>query len=126
MTWLALAVVLVVFGPPVLLALTIVVLLALGLWLPDRPRLVRTTFWCPYARRTVTVEFLVPAAAGHPSVVRTCTAFRDPRGVVCPQRCRGLAEVQWLPPAGVCARWAVGPGATPEELPRSVGSPVRA
>ncbi len=78
--------------------------------LPTAPRRVRETFHCPWTRRVVTADFLVPEGAEHPAEVASCTAFPDPGRVACKKACRELAEVRWGPSRGVFPRWALTAG----------------
>jgi hypothetical protein len=108
MTLLAAVVVLLVFGPLLVIVPGILILSAIGL-LSSRgaPRIVTKVFPCPFKRRRVRAEFLIAPGAAHPSSVTSCSAFRDPKNVTCAKRCLELADVRWTPPTGVFARWAL-------------------
>lgn len=109
MTALATAIVLLVFGPPLIIGLALLVLLGIGVF-SDGPQAVRKTFRCPLRARRVTAEFVVPVGAARPCSVVSCTAFKDPNRITCAKPCLGLAEVYWTPPRGVFARWALTSG----------------
>jgi hypothetical protein len=102
-------VVLLLLGPLVLMGLvaSLVVFAAL---LPNSGRRVRETFFCPWTRKVVTADFLVPESAAHPSEVASCTAFLDPERVACKKFCREAADVQWGLSRGVFPRWALTAG----------------
>jgi hypothetical protein len=106
-TLLAAGVVLVVFGPLLVIVPGVLILCAIGLLTGDAPRVVTKGFRCPLKQRTVRAEFLVRPGAAHPSRVASCSAFRDPKHVTCAQRCLELADVRWTPPMGAFARWAL-------------------
>lgn len=55
----------------------------------------RKTFRCPWTKRVVTADFVVPEGAAHPSKVVSCTAFPDPQKIACKKACRELVEVRW-------------------------------
>lgn len=108
MTVLATFVVLLVFGPALILASSFLLLSIVGLVAGDGPRIVRKGFRCPFRKQTVTADFLIPAAgAAEPSSVVACSAFGDPRRVLCAKRCLELTEARWTPPVGAFARWAL-------------------
>jgi hypothetical protein len=107
MTLLTASVVLVVFGPLLVIVPGVLILCAIGLFTGGPPRIVTKGFRCPFKRRDVRAEFLVRPGARHPSWVASCSAFRRPKHVTCAQRCRELADVRWTPPTGVFARWAL-------------------
>ncbi|MBI4611682.1 MAG: hypothetical protein HY726_22055 [Candidatus Rokubacteria bacterium] len=104
----ALAVLLLV-GPLLLIGLAGLVLLA-AVIVPTTPRRLKETFWCPWARRVVTVEFLVPQGAAHPAEVATCSAFPNSERITCKRLCRDAAEVRWGLSRGVFPRWALTAG----------------
>lgn len=79
---------------PILLFWAMGVLLFVASALPSSHRL-RETFRCPWTKRVVTADFLVPEGAAHPSEVVSCTAFRDPQKVTCRKPCREFADVRW-------------------------------
>lgn len=108
--YLATSVVLLVFGPPLIIAVTVVTLCAVGLFLADGPRRVWKTFRCPIKERKVRVEFAVPAGATRPSGVASCSAFPDPTRVPCAKGCLEMAEVHWTPPVSVLARSGLSAG----------------
>ena len=103
---LAWMVVLLLIGPPVLVLLGGLLMLAAGL-VPNTPRRLRETFWCPWARRVVTADFLVAEGAAHPAEVVACTAFRNPERVMCRQACCKIADVRWGLSRGAFPRWAL-------------------
>src|SRR5215470_15484265 len=113
MTLLAAAVVLVVFGPLLLIVPGVLVLSAIGLFTGGAPRLVTKEFRCPFKERHVRAAFLIGPGAAHPSRVAPCSAFRDPEHVTCAQRCLELADVRWTPPIGVFARALTSAGLAP-------------
>ena len=85
-------------------------------------RQVRQSFRCPWTRRVVTADFVVPEKAAHPSDVVSCTAFRNPEQVACKKGCRELADVRWGLSRAVFPRWALTADGTvtwrsPEERP---------
>lgn len=87
----ATAVVLLLFGPMVLLVLGVLAWTLVGLFLPASATLSRTSFTCPFSRRLVTAEFLTPPEQEQPSDVLSCTAFRDPRAIRCKKGCLAMA-----------------------------------
>lgn len=98
-------VVLLLVAPP-LVVVAGALLLAGAAMLPDTPRRLRESFWCPFKARAVTADFLVPARATHASHVVSCSAF--PGGHVrCQGACRELTEVQWGASRGLFPRWAL-------------------
>jgi hypothetical protein len=102
-----LLVVLVVFGPLLVIVPAVLILCAIGLFTGDGPRRARATFECPVRRSQVTVDFAVPVGAENPASVTACSAFQDPRRVTCAQRCLEMADVRWTPPLGIFGRWAL-------------------
>jgi hypothetical protein len=107
MTVVATLVMLVVFGPPLLIASGFLILCGIGLFCTDGPRRVRHTFECPVRHRAITADFAVPVGAAQPSSVVSCSAFADPARVTCAQPCLDAAVVQWTPPVGLFGRWAL-------------------
>lgn len=85
MTALATAIVLLVFGPPLIIGLVLLALLGIGVF-SDGPQAVKKTFRCPLRARRVTAEFVVPAGAARPCSVVSCTAFKDPKQSLAPNR----------------------------------------
>lgn len=75
--------------------------------IPDASRRVRETFLCPWSKRVVTVDFLLPVGATRPSEVTSCTAFKDPSRVTCPKDCRELVMASSGLSRGVFPRWAL-------------------
>ncbi len=68
-----------------------VALFAAARLLPGRLRAVSRTFWCPFRRVDVTVEFQEdPFGHGRYLDVQRCTAFR--RAIACGKLCRYLRE----------------------------------
>jgi hypothetical protein len=115
-------VVLVLLVGPLLVIGAVGVLLVAAALFPGGARQVRETFRCPWTRRVVTADFLVPDEAAHPSDVVSCTAFRNPEQVTCKKGCRELADVRWGPSRAVFPRWAMTANGTvtwrsPEERP---------
>lgn len=104
---LAVLVLVLVFGPPVVLVPALLMLCGVGLFVSERSRHGRSTFACPATGRTVTADFSVPAGAGRPNSVISCSAFRDPSHVTCAQHCLELAGVRWSPPVSLFGRWAL-------------------
>jgi hypothetical protein len=110
MTAVAIFVLLVVFGPPLVIVSGLLILCGIAAFSTDGPRRVRQTFQCPVSNRTVTADFAVPAGAAHPTSVVSCSAFSafgHPTRVTCAQRCLDAAEVHWTPPVGLFGRWAL-------------------
>lgn len=107
MTAVATFVMLVVFGPPLLIVAGFLILCGIGLFFSDGPRRVRQTFECPVRHRAVTADFAVPGGAAQPSSVVSCSAFGDPTRVTCAQPCLDAAVVHWTPPVGLFGRWAL-------------------
>ena len=107
MTAVATFVMLVVFGPPILIVSGLLILCGIGLFFSDGPRRVRQTFECPVRHCTVTADFAVPVGAAQPSSVVSCSAFADPTRVSCAQGCLDAAVVRWTPPVGLFGRWAL-------------------
>lgn len=102
-------VVVLLVGPLLLIGATALLLLAAAVF-PSTPRRVRETFQCPYTRRVVTADFVVPEGAAHPSEVTSCTAFPNPEQVTCKKPCREFAEVHWGLSRAVFPRWALTAG----------------
>jgi len=73
-----LVVVLVVFGPLLVIVPGVLILCAIGLFSGDGPRRARATFECPVRRSRVTADFAVPVGAAKPGSVTACSAFQDP------------------------------------------------
>jgi hypothetical protein len=107
MDFLAAVVVVLVFGPPLIIVPAILGLLAIGMFSHDGPRRVRKTLVCPVRGQRISADFLVPVGDDRPSSVLSCTAFINPARVTCAKACRDVAEVHWTPPVGVFARWAL-------------------
>jgi hypothetical protein len=120
MNVLAALVVVLVFGPPLIIVPAILGLLAVGMFFHDGPRRVRKTFVCPVRGQRVSADFLVPVGDDRPSSVLSCTAFINPARVTCAKACRDVAEVHWTPPVGVFARWALGPSVDEGPAPEPV------
>lgn len=99
-------IVLLLVGPPILIGIAALLLIPAAI-LPAGLRRVRETFRCPWTKRVVTADFLVPEGAAHPSDVAFCTAFPRPAEVTCKKGCRELAEARWGPSRGVFPRWAL-------------------
>jgi hypothetical protein len=102
-------VVLVLVGPPLVLAAGGALALVAAL-LPGSPRRIWQTFHCPWARRTVTAEFLAAEGARHPSEVAACSAFAVPTRVACQKHCRDVADLDWGLSRGLFPRWALTAG----------------
>lgn len=100
------AVVLLVFGPLLLIAVAGLLLVIAAIF-PSSGRRLRETFRCPWTRRVVTVDFLVLEGAAHPSGVASCTAFRSPERLTCKKGCQEFADVRWGQSRGVFPRWAL-------------------
>ncbi len=100
------AVLVLLMGPLIVIGAVGLLLVAAALF-PRGPRQVRETFCCPWTRRVVTADFLVPDGAAHPSEVVSCTAFRNPEQVTCKKGCRELADVHWGLSRAVFPRWAM-------------------
>lgn len=107
MTALAIAVVLVVFGPLAILVPAMLALWAIGVLTGEAPQVVRTSFRCPVKRRMVTAEFAVSAGADRPRAVLACSAFADPTRVACARRCLAVAGARRAGPVGLFGRWTV-------------------
>jgi hypothetical protein len=119
--FLAGAVVVLLIGPPLVLAAGFV-LLGLAAALPATPRRVRERFYCPWMRRTVNADFLVAEGARHPTDLLACTAFAEPTRVTCQKLCRQATTVKWGVPRGMFPRWALtagGPTSWREVTPAS-------
>ena len=104
---LAIAVVLLLVGPLVIIVPAILILLGIAVFSAPGPRLVTKGFRCPFRRRRVTAEFVVPEGAARPLTVISCTAFKDPKRIRCRRPCLPLTEVRWSPPPGVFGRRAL-------------------
>ncbi len=107
MTALAIAVVLVVFGPLAIFVPAVLALWAMGVLAGERPQVVRTRFRCPVTRRMVTADFAVSAGADQPGAVVACSAFPEPTRVACARRCLEVAEARRAGPVGLFGRWAL-------------------
>lgn len=103
---LASLVVLLLVGPLLLIGVVGLLFLSAAI-IPSSLRRVRETFWCPWKRRVVTADFLVPERAAYPLGVASCTGFPDPKRITCQKACRELAEVRWGLSRGVFPRWAL-------------------
>ena len=115
-------VVLVLLVGPLFVIGAVGLLLVAAALFPGGGRQVRETFRCPWTRRVVTADFLVPDGAAHPSEVVSCTAFRNPEQVTCKKGCRELADVRWGLSRAVFPRWALTANGTvtwrsPQERP---------
>ena len=99
-------VVVLLVGPLLLIGAVALLLLATAIF-PSSPRRIRETFRCPWSHRVVTVDFLVPEGAAHPSKVTSCSAFSNPERVMCTKPCRDLAEVRWGLSRAAFPRWAL-------------------
>jgi hypothetical protein len=108
-TLLAMIVVILLVGPLLLIGAVGLLFLATGI-LPGTPRRVRETFRCPWTRRVVTADFVVPDGAAHPSEVASCTAFPDPERITCKKPCREVADARWGLSRAVFPRWALTAG----------------
>ena len=53
------------------------------------------------------VDFLLPVGATRPSEVASCTAFKDPSRVTCPNGCREMVMASFGLSRGVFPRWAL-------------------
>lgn len=111
MVLVAMMVVVVLVGSLLVIGAVGLVLLATSIF-PSGPRQLRETFWCPWTRRVVTVDFLVREGATHPSEVTSCTVFPNPEPITCKKPCRELAEVRWGLSRAVFPRWALTAGGT--------------
>jgi hypothetical protein len=107
MTLLAILVVVLVFGPLLLIVPTILALCAIGLFATDAPGRARHGFECPVRHRAVVADFAVPLGAAGPASVVSCSAFADPTRVTCAQGCLDHLSARWAPPPGVFAAWAL-------------------
>lgn len=95
------------FGIPVSVLVFAVLVLALGTGLftaaqliPQALRAVVSSFWCPFRRRDVTVEFQEdPVGRGRYLDVERCTAFDPSVPITCGKQCRYLGE--FAAPRGV-------------------------
>jgi hypothetical protein len=103
----AVLVVLLVFGPPLVLVPTLLVLCGIGLFVADGPHRARSTFHCPVTGHRTTAEFSVTPAAEQPRAVLSCSEFRPATRVTCARRCLEAAGVRWSPPVGLFGRWAL-------------------
>jgi len=92
--------------PLLIIAVGGFLLIAAGL-IPETPRRARETFLCPWSKRVVTVDFLLPVGAARPSEVASCTAFKDPSRVTCPKDCREMVMASFGVSRGVFPRWAL-------------------
>lgn len=106
MNFLALMVVLLLVVPLLVIGVG-GVLFVLAEVLPNSSRRERKTFACPWTRRVVTADFVVPEGAPHPSEVVSCTAFAEPERITCKKPCRELAETRWAVSRGAFPRWAL-------------------
>jgi hypothetical protein len=109
---LAAMVVLVLVGPLLIIGAVGLLGLLLLVTSPFSENLRRTkeTFRCPLTKRIVTAEFLLPEGAAYPREVMTCTAFRDPKRIVCNKGCLAFAQADWGPSRGIFPRWALTAG----------------
>ena len=107
MEFVAVFVVLLVFGPPLLIVPVLLALCGIGMFASEGARQARCAFDCPVTGRTVRAEFSVPPGAGRPDSVVSCSAFPHPRTVACAQTCLEAAGVRWSPPISVFGRWAL-------------------
>ena len=114
-------VVLLMVAPPLLITAGGLLLFLAGIS-PRTPHRARTGFRCRWAGRLVTADFLVPAGAAHPSLVVSCTAFRNPERVTCKQPCRELADIRWDISRGLFPGWALTAGGVVkrDEMPPGV------
>jgi hypothetical protein len=72
--------------------------LVLGVWNLFAPESAqaRVSFYCPFSKRQVAVDFLTESGAGQPSDVLCCSAFPRPDQVRCKKDCLALAESRWV------------------------------
>lgn len=103
----AVFVVVLVFGPPLVIVPALLALCGIGLFAADGPRQARCTFDCPVTGHRTTAEFSVPPGAAQPRAVVSCSQFRPATRVTCAQFCLDAAGVRWSAPVGVFGRWAL-------------------
>jgi hypothetical protein len=101
------AVVVLLLVLPMLMVLGWVFLLFLAGVCGNSPQRLRKTFRCPWRRRVVTADFLVPAGAEHPADVIRCTAFPVPERIRCDKGCRELADVGSEVSRALFPRWSL-------------------
>jgi hypothetical protein len=78
MEWLgASMVVLLLLGPVVVLAGSVMLMWLGSQLVPAGPTLSRASFDCTFSRKRVSAEFLTEAGADHPADVTRCSAFAD-------------------------------------------------
>ena len=92
---------------PLLLIVVGGLLLIAAALIPGTPRRARKTFICPWSKRVITVDFLLPVGATRPLEVASCTAFKDPSRVTCPKDCREMVVASFGLSRGVFPRWAL-------------------
>jgi hypothetical protein len=107
MTAVAVFVLLVVFGPLLVIVPGLLILCGIGMFASGESRRARQTFECPVRHRPVTADFVVPVGAARPESVSSCSAFPDPTRVTCAQGCLQAAEVHWSAPVSLFGRWAL-------------------
>jgi hypothetical protein len=107
MTALMVFVLLVVFGPMLIIVPSLLILCGVGMFAAGHSRRARRTFECPVRHRRVTADFVVPVGAARPESVSACSAFADPTRVTCTQGCLEAAEVHWSAPVSLFGRWAL-------------------
>jgi len=79
--------------------------------LKDAPRMARKVFWCPYARRMVSVEFteVGPPLFRRQVAIRACSAFEHPSHISCHRGCLDPAfrrdSALWRSGSGTSSLW---------------------
>jgi hypothetical protein len=87
---------LVLLFPLLAILFTVFVLVPLAHLAPQSSTVSRTSFACPFSKRTVRAAFLAEAGNDHPTDVLECSLFKD-GPVACAKRCLELATVSWAP-----------------------------
>jgi hypothetical protein len=114
----------ILLAPVAMLLLTVFVLVPLAHLVPRPPMLGRVTFTCPFSRRIVTVAFLSPAGADHPSDVAACSLYGD-GPVRCKKGCVDLATTGWAASAMTPRFSLVADGVALRDVARTNGAETR-
>jgi len=85
-------VVLLLLGPLFVMVAGALALTLFAQFLPASPTVSRSSFECPFSRRSVTAAFLSWPGVDHPDDVVSCSAFADPGRIRCKKACLAMAH----------------------------------
>jgi len=90
------ALVMILLVVPAVAAVGSVFLLGAAGWMSyASPSLARTSFYCPFSKRSVMAAFVTKPGSGQPSDVVACSLFQGGRAITCQKGCVPLAETGW-------------------------------